>query len=128
MNCIFFLHLPLQMLPTSLAKTSFFQPKTSYEITNLQRDSLYYVQLQAISTNGRKRLKSSNESRMLDTTTDVLLNPSEANALLIEDEAEIRYQFQPSKKYGMLVRVSSDCSFNGRYVFVEMKSTRSQHA
>ncbi|CAD7084329.1 unnamed protein product [Hermetia illucens] len=92
------------------------EPKTSYEITNLQRDSLYYVQLQAISTNGRKRLKSSNESRMLDTTTDVLLNPSEANALLIEDEAEIRYQFQPSKKYGMLVRVSSDCSFNGSFV------------
>lgn len=56
------------------------EPQKFYEIKNLLPNNSYYIQLQAISMYGKKRLISEKKSKMINTTIDndvILMNDAD---------------------------------------------------
>ena len=66
----------------------------SYVLKNLSKNSIYYIQVQAISLFGKKRLKSLKESKIFNQTTLQM----EQNQSKINNLRQIEHQ-QPSVAY-----------------------------
>lgn len=72
------LHLPGEVDSLTTQHATVHAPKHSYELKNLIPNSVYYIQVQALSVFGRKRMKTKKVSKLLNTTiTDGILKLSQ---------------------------------------------------
>ncbi|XP_055615964.1 anosmin-1 isoform X2 [Toxorhynchites rutilus septentrionalis] len=104
-------------------------PSRHFEIKGLQPNSIYYLQIHAISVYGKRRLKSAATSELMDTTvdTDEAARPPNMDNMLMNDASfqrrtksgssaqGLNYKFVP-RKSGLVVRVTwPDKNPTGRY-------------
>ncbi|XP_055907118.1 anosmin-1 isoform X2 [Eupeodes corollae] len=109
-----------------IANETFVKDATQFEITRLLVDSCYYIQVQAITISGRRRLKSEKVSLLFNTTMPLVQNGklqcsnhkssketiTAANNMLedptshIKNSSKYDVKFRPSKKFGMIVQIS----------------------
>lgn len=113
-------------------------PARHYEIKGLQPNSIYYLQIHAISVYGKRRLKSAANSELMDTTIEAggtVKQPSMDNMLMNDASFHRRtksgpasqglnYKFVP-RKTGLAVRLSwPEKSPTGRYRLHLCRGTR----
>ncbi|XP_065076420.1 anosmin-1 isoform X2 [Ochlerotatus camptorhynchus] len=113
-------------------------PTRHYEIKGLQPNSIYYLQIHAVSVYGKRRLKSAASSELMDTTVEAggaIKQPSMDNMLMNDASYHRRtksggstlglnYKFVP-RKTGFTVRLTwPDRSPSGRYRLHLCRGTR----
>lgn len=117
-----------------IANETFVKDVTQFEITRLVVDSCYYIQVQAISISGRRRLKSEKVSLLFNTTLPLELNEKlqcstnkssketmtqdmpEDSTRQPRNSSKIDVKFRPSKKFGMIVQISGLQPQKGRLI------------
>lgn len=110
-------------------------PTRHYEIKGLQPNSIYYLQIHAISVYGKRRLKSAASSELMDTAVEhgAGTKPPSLDNMLMNDASyrrpksgspSISYKFIP-RKTGLTVRLAwQDKSPTGRYRLHLCRGTR----
>ncbi|XP_001655607.2 anosmin-1 isoform X4 [Aedes aegypti] len=113
-------------------------PMRHYEIKGLQPNSIYYLQIHAVSVYGKRRLKSAASSELMNTTVDPgsISKQASMDNMLMNDAAyqrrtksggnvsRINYKFVP-RKTGLTVRLTwLDRNQSGRYRLHLCRGTR----
>lgn len=113
-------------------------PTRHYEIKGLQPNSIYYLQIHAVSVYGKRRLKSAASNELMDTTVEpggAIKQPSMDNMLMNDASYQRRtksggsalgmnYKFVP-RKTGLTVRLTwPDRNPGGRYRLHMCRGTR----
>lgn len=117
-----------------IANETFVKDATQFEITRLVVDSCYYIQVQAISISGRRRLKSEKVSLLFNTTLPLVQNGKLQCSIHKSSKETVTYdmpedstnhsrnsskyevKFRPSKKFGMIVQISGLQPQKGRLI------------